>query len=66
LAAVIKGVRRYNWRPQLSEFGDALGGHDRARLEEYFEAVIMDAVNRKGGATGAETVFIGQVIIVGM
>jgi len=27
------------WRPYLSEFRDALGGCDRARLDEYLEAV---------------------------
>jgi len=34
----------------LSEFGDALAGYDRARLEEYFEAVDLE-----GGAMAAET-----------
>jgi len=37
-----------------SEFGDALAGYDRARLEEYLEAVDLE-----GGATAAETLFIG-------
>jgi hypothetical protein len=35
------------------------GGHDQARLEEYLEAVNLEAVVRKGGETGAETLFIG-------
>jgi hypothetical protein len=43
----------------LSEFGDALGGCEQARLERYKEAVNLDAVLREGGATGAETLFIG-------
>jgi len=34
----------------LSEVGDALAGSDRARLEEYFEAVDLE-----GGVTAAET-----------
>ena len=37
-----------------SEFGDALAGYDRARLEEYLEAVDLEA-----SATAAETLFIG-------
>jgi hypothetical protein len=28
----------------VSEFGDALGGHDRASLEEYLEVVDLDVV----------------------
>jgi len=43
----------------LSEFGDALGGHDRARLEEYLEADDLEAVVREGGPPGAENLFIG-------
>jgi len=39
--------------------GDALGGRDRAGLEEYWEAVILEVVVREGGAMGAETLFIG-------
>jgi len=41
-------------RLSLSKFGDALAGYDRARLEEYLEAVDLE-----GGATAAETLFIG-------
>jgi len=48
------------------EFGDALGCHDRARLDEYMEAVNMEAVVRVGGATRAETLFIGYLVIFGM
>jgi hypothetical protein len=44
------------WRISSSEFGDALGGHDRARLEEYLEAA--DGRRSKGGAPCAETLFI--------
>jgi len=59
LEAVIERVWRCTWRLSSSEFGDALGGHDRAILEEYLEAVNLEAVVREGGATGAETLFIG-------
>ena len=41
------------------EFRYALGGRDRARLGEDLEAVNLEAVVREGGATGAETLFIG-------
>jgi hypothetical protein len=52
-------------------FRDALGGRHRARLEEHCEAVIMVAVNLEAGvheegATGAEILFIGELVIVGM
>ena len=43
----------------MSEFRDALGGSDRARLEEYLEAVNLDAVVWDGDAMGADTLFIG-------
>jgi len=43
----------------LIEFGDALAQYDRARLEEYMEAVNLEVVVQEGGATGAETLFIG-------
>jgi hypothetical protein len=39
--------------------GDALGGHDRSRLEEYIEEVDLEAVDLEGGAMAAETLFIG-------
>jgi hypothetical protein len=42
----------------LSEFGDALGGHDRSRLEEYLEEVDLEAVNSEGGAKATGTLFI--------
>jgi len=48
--AVIERGWRCNWRPRLSELRDALGGYDRARLEEYLKAVDLE-----GGATAAET-----------
>jgi hypothetical protein len=50
----------------LYKLRDALGGYDRARLEEYWEAVNLEAIVREGGATGAETLFIGSLVIVGM
>jgi hypothetical protein len=37
----------------LSELSDAIGGHDRARMEEYFEAVNLEPVDWEGGAPGA-------------
>jgi len=71
LEAVIERVKRCTWRPWswtqrctgrpwLSEFGDALAGYDRARLEEYLEVVDLE-----GGATAAETLFIGLLVIEG-
>ena len=39
LAGIIERVLRYTWRPWSSEFGDAHGGHDCARLDQCFEAV---------------------------
>jgi len=35
-------------------------------MEEYFEAVNLEQVDREGGAPGAETLFIGRLVIVGM
>jgi len=43
----------------LREFGDALGDHDEARLEEYLEVVNLEALVQERGVTGAETVSIG-------
>jgi len=40
-------------------FGDTLGGHDQLRFEENLEVVDLEAVDREGGATAAETLFIG-------
>jgi len=40
LEAVIERVWRRSWRPRSREFGDALGGRDRASLELHWEAVI--------------------------
>jgi len=54
LQAVIERVWRYTWRRWSSEFGHALAGYNRARLEEYLEEVDLE-----GGATAAETLFIG-------
>jgi len=42
-----------------SEFRDTLGGLDRSRLEEHLEVVNLVAVDWEGGATAAETQFIG-------
>jgi len=38
--AAIERVWRCTWRPQSSEFGDALGGRNRASLDEYWEAAL--------------------------
>ena len=43
----------------MSEFGDALGGHDRARLDEHWEVVNLKVVVWEGGTTAAETLLIG-------
>ena len=59
LEAVIVRVQRYTWRLCTGDLRDALGGRDRARLEEYLEAVNLPAAVQEGGATGAETLFIG-------
>jgi len=56
-------VRTLRW--WLSEFGDALGVHDQSRLE-YLEVVHLEVVDQEGGTTGAETVYNGQLMIVGM
>jgi hypothetical protein len=40
-------------------FGDALGGYYRSTLKKYLEVVDLEAIKRKGGATAAETLFIG-------
>jgi hypothetical protein len=47
-------------------FGDALGGHDRVRLEEYLVAFNPEVVVPEGGVTGAETLCICELVIVGM
>jgi len=39
LEAVNERVWRYTGSLPSSEFGDALGGHDRVRLEEYLEEI---------------------------
>jgi hypothetical protein len=61
LEAVTDRVWRGTGRPRSSELRDALVGYDRARLEEYLEAV-----NFEEGATAAETLFIGSLVIVGI
>jgi hypothetical protein len=35
-------------------------------MEEYFEAVNLQPVDWEGGVPGAETLFIGELVIVGM
>jgi hypothetical protein len=52
--AVIERVWRCTWRPRSSEFGDALDGYDRARLEEYLKAVDLE-----GGAMAAGLSILG-------
>jgi hypothetical protein len=59
LEAIFRQDWRCTGRPKLSEIGDPLGGRDRARMEEYLEAVNLEAVVREEGATGAETIVIG-------
>jgi len=54
LEAVIERVWACTWRPRSCELGDALWGCDRASLDEYMEGVDLE-----GGATAAETQFIG-------
>jgi len=61
LEAVINRVWRCTVRLWPSEFGDALAGFDGATLEEYLEAVDLEA-----GAMAAETLFIGKHVTVGM
>jgi len=53
LEAVIVNSEMH-WEAVIERVGDALAGYDRARLEEYLEAVDLE-----GGATAAETLFIG-------
>jgi hypothetical protein len=36
------------------------------RVEQHLEAVNLEAVVQEGGTTGAETIFIGLLVIVGM
>jgi hypothetical protein len=42
-----------------------LAGNNRARLAEYLE-IDLEAVDREGGAMGAETLFIDLLVIVEM
>lgn len=43
----------------MSKYGDAIGGHDRARLGEFLEVAKLEGVVWVGGAKGAQTLFIG-------
>ena len=55
LETEIEWTQTHTARPWSSEFGNALvAGYDWGRLEEYLEAVDLE-----GGATAAETLFIG-------
>jgi hypothetical protein len=47
-------------------FGDILGGHDQARWDMSLEGDNLKAIVWEGGATGAETLFIGKLAIVEM
>jgi len=50
----------------LSKCGDALRDHDQLKIEEYLEAVNLEAAVREGGITVAETLFLGELVIVGI
>jgi len=54
LEAEMQWTQRCALRLWPIEFGDALTAYDRARLEEYLKVVDLE-----GGATAAETLFIG-------
>jgi hypothetical protein len=43
----------------LSEIREALGRHDRAGMEEYFEAVNLEKVDLEGDSLGVKTLLIG-------
>jgi hypothetical protein len=72
--AMINRVWRCTWkvvivgpsRPESCGFRDSSGGHDQGRLKQYVEAGNLKAVDRKGGATGGETLFIGSLVFVGI
>jgi len=74
LEAVINQSWRGAWGPWLSELGDALGGHDQSRWEEYLETVELEVIDQEAldqegidqevvdqqvGMAGAEILFIG-------
>jgi len=46
--------------------GDALSNHDRSTWEKYLEVDDLEPVDREGGATAAETQFIGYLVILAM
>lgn len=50
----------------MIELGDVLGCHQQLRLEEKLEAVNLQAVDLEGGAVGAETLVIAQLVILEM
>jgi hypothetical protein len=52
--AMIKRVWRCTSRPRSSDLREALSGYDRARLEEYLEAVDLE-----GGAMAAGLSILG-------
>jgi hypothetical protein len=45
--AMIERVWRCTWKPRSCELRDALGGHDRSRLEEYLEEVDVEVIKLK-------------------
>jgi len=54
LKAEVEWTQRCTWRPGSSEFGDALGGHDRSRLEVIdLKVVNLEAVNLEACAMEA-------------
>lgn len=53
-------------RPCSSDFVDSLEGHNLDRLEEYLEAINLEAVDQKGGETGGVTIFISYLVLVGL
>ena len=77
----IEWTQRCTPRPWSSESRDVLGCHDWASLQTDLEAVInrvwrctsrpwpsinLEVVEWEAGAMGAETLFIGLLVIVGM
>jgi len=57
--AVIKLLWWCACRDWSHNFGDALGGHDRWKLQGYMKVLDLKVVDRIAGATGAQTLFIG-------
>jgi hypothetical protein len=53
LEAMIERLWRCTWRPRSREFRDALGGRDRARLVEYWDALNLEVVSSAGRRDGS-------------